>query len=115
MSSKLTRACSGADKPRAWAEAMASVRLLCDWLGRDRRHCGVQPSSKPLLYEFENCAPIFENRFQPGEAAHLGKIDSPEAEACNKDVDAIAQRSEEHTSELQSRFDIVCRLLLEKK
>src|SRR5699024_11956353 len=24
-------------------------------------------------------------------------------------------RSEEHTSELQSRFDIVCRLLLEKK
>src|SRR5699024_12673567 len=26
-----------------------------------------------------------------------------------------AKRSEEHTSELQSRFDIVCRLLLEKK
>src|SRR5437868_10665184 len=24
-------------------------------------------------------------------------------------------RSEEHTSELQSRFDVVCRLLLEKK
>ena len=24
-------------------------------------------------------------------------------------------RSEEHTSELQSRFDLVCRLLLEKK
>src|SRR5699024_12449091 len=27
----------------------------------------------------------------------------------------LLQRSEEHTSELQSRFDIVCRLLLEKK
>src|SRR5699024_11991340 len=27
----------------------------------------------------------------------------------------VAPRSEEHTSELQSRFDIVCRLLLEKK
>src|SRR5699024_12875519 len=26
-----------------------------------------------------------------------------------------ATRSEEHTSELQSRFDLVCRLLLEKK
>src|SRR5437868_7775421 len=26
-----------------------------------------------------------------------------------------AKRSEEHTSELQSRFDLVCRLLLEKK
>src|SRR5207249_11387818 len=27
----------------------------------------------------------------------------------------VIQRSEEHTSELQSRFDLVCRLLLEKK
>src|SRR5437868_9887257 len=27
----------------------------------------------------------------------------------------FALRSEEHTSELQSRFDLVCRLLLEKK
>src|SRR5207249_6957796 len=30
-------------------------------------------------------------------------------------VDLLAERSEEHTSELQSRFDLVCRLLLEKK
>src|SRR5699024_12410981 len=28
---------------------------------------------------------------------------------------ALELRSEEHTSELQSRFDLVCRLLLEKK
>src|SRR6266704_5407731 len=28
---------------------------------------------------------------------------------------AGGRRSEEHTSELQSRFDLVCRLLLEKK
>src|SRR5699024_12146281 len=28
---------------------------------------------------------------------------------------AYPSRSEEHTSELQSRFDLVCRLLLEKK
>src|SRR5271167_4816712 len=28
---------------------------------------------------------------------------------------SLAGRSEEHTSELQSRFDLVCRLLLEKK
>src|SRR5206468_8596434 len=28
---------------------------------------------------------------------------------------AVADRSEEHTSELQSRSDLVCRLLLEKK
>src|SRR5699024_12827607 len=29
--------------------------------------------------------------------------------------DKTRERSEEHTSELQSRFDLVCRLLLEKK
>src|SRR5437867_10158220 len=30
-------------------------------------------------------------------------------------IDAAAIRSEEHTSELQSPYDLVCRLLLEKK
>src|SRR5207247_4728324 len=30
-------------------------------------------------------------------------------------IDRIKTRSEEHTSELQSRVDLVCRLLLEKK
>src|SRR5699024_12660782 len=30
-------------------------------------------------------------------------------------LDVAGARSEEHTSELQSRFDLVCRLLLEKK
>src|SRR2546422_3495888 len=31
------------------------------------------------------------------------------------DRDAVDERSEEHTSELQSRLHLVCRLLLEKK
>src|SRR5699024_11368128 len=31
------------------------------------------------------------------------------------DENTLMIRSEEHTSELQSRFDLVCRLLLEKK
>src|SRR5207249_11066100 len=31
------------------------------------------------------------------------------------DFQVVYGRSEEHTSELQSRFDLVCRLLLEKK
>src|SRR5699024_12140227 len=30
-------------------------------------------------------------------------------------LSVCSHRSEEHTSELQSRFDLVCRLLLEKK
>src|SRR5207249_6376464 len=32
-----------------------------------------------------------------------------------KVFERFQERSEEHTSELQSRFDLVCRLLLEKK
>src|SRR3712207_8883872 len=35
--------------------------------------------------------------------------------SCAADLAALARRSEEHTSELQSRQYLVCRLLLEKK
>src|SRR5689334_18589358 len=52
----------------------------------------------------------------------LGKMTSSEVslnivEIRKPEVDAklVAQRSEEHTSELQSQFHLVCRLLLEKK
>src|SRR5204863_3158207 len=38
------------------------------------------------------------------------EVNNPIADACE-----AAGRSEEHTSELQSRRDLVCRLLLEKK
>src|SRR5699024_11658610 len=39
------------------------------------------------------------------------------SENTEKNTERMANsiRSEEHTSELQSRFDLVCRLLLEKK
>src|SRR5690349_22693485 len=37
------------------------------------------------------------------------------AEAVARAGDPLRTRSEEHTSELQSRRDLVCRLLLEKK
>src|SRR5437868_1363720 len=40
---------------------------------------------------------------------------SPTLEATGGNDSSSPQRSEEHTSELQSRFDLVCRLLLEKK
>src|SRR5207249_5674722 len=39
------------------------------------------------------------------------QLDAPEALVAPEQE----KRSEEHTSELQSRFDLVCRLLLEKK
>src|SRR5699024_7149108 len=42
---------------------------------------------------------------------------TPKVDELAKAIDPLisAFRSEEHTSELQSRFDLVCRLLLEKK
>src|SRR3712207_7152186 len=36
-------------------------------------------------------------------------------QACNETIAKLNERSEEHTSELQSRQYLVCRLLLEKK
>src|SRR2546421_8947769 len=46
----------------------------------------------------------------------VGRVDSPKvAIAKNIEPEIDANRSEEHTSELQSRSDLVCRLLLEKK
>src|SRR5438105_6051826 len=40
----------------------------------------------------------------------IGRVDGEVVERC-----LHGRRSEEHTSELQSRVDLVCRLLLEKK
>src|SRR5699024_11693782 len=54
--------------------------------------------------------PVNKRNFQK-QADHL------EIARAIRDIKAKQQgkRSEEHTSELQSRFDLVCRLLLEKK
>src|SRR2546421_3499036 len=40
---------------------------------------------------------------------------SRRGDVCGQDDKSSSARSEEHTSELQSRSDLVCRLLLEKK
>src|SRR5699024_11556870 len=51
------------------------------------------------------------------EVAHvflgINSLYNDDFQQTEKDINAT--RSEEHTSELQSRFDLVCRLLLEKK
>src|SRR5690625_7950560 len=50
-----------------------------------------------------------------GPVAHLSGTDGDAAVARPGDLGAVPGRSEEHTSELQSRGHLVCRLLLEKK
>src|SRR5699024_12184525 len=48
-----------------------------------------------------------------GDVTHSDNDAQEETE--NEENEDDNERSEEHTSELQSRFDLVCRLLLEKK
>src|SRR3712207_7587916 len=43
------------------------------------------------------------------------RLDTDAAQGCIRDLAHAYSRSEEHTSELQSRQYLVCRLLLEKK
>src|SRR5690606_39820957 len=50
----------------------------------------------------------------PAETASIAP-EPPEVAAFSKAVPRTVRRSEEHTSELQSRENLVCRLLLEKK
>src|SRR5699024_12025332 len=50
---------------------------------------------------------------QGGAAVDLGLTLAEEVEVRAVEDKDLRHRSEEHTSELQSRFDLVCRLLLE--
>src|SRR2546421_748593 len=47
--------------------------------------------------------------------SYTSSTDSDEVLRTDRAVEENDERSEEHTSELQSRSDLVCRLLLEKK
>src|SRR5206468_12469833 len=58
---------------------------------------------QPLLGVLEVFDRHGEDETRPGSVLHVARRAS------------AASRSEEHTSELQSRSDLVCRLLLEKK
>src|SRR5699024_12217961 len=49
------------------------------------------------------------------EQTEVARMDAFRALKVTQKNKAKFDRSEEHTSELQSRFDLVCRLLLEKK
>src|SRR5204863_4024944 len=56
-----------------------------------------------------------DGQSQTGRPAGAVDPDLRGLEAVDLTADGFERRSEEHTSELQSRRDLVCRLLLEKK
>src|SRR5438105_9375408 len=62
------------------------------------------------LHDALPISPTASERTGPRSAATRASTASPSSVSWT-----ITTRSEEHTSELQSRVDLVCRLLLEKK
>src|SRR5699024_8534071 len=67
------------------------------------------------LFEVQKAAisKHLKNIFESGELNEDSVVSKMETTAA--DGKRYQTRSEEHTSELQSRFDLVCRLLLENK
>src|SRR2546421_6327127 len=63
-----------------------------------------------------NCVSLCcKNAISPGNRAQRSAIRVRKSVSTDRGALRAVSRSEEHTSELQSRSDLVCRLLLEKK
>src|SRR5438067_3609053 len=89
-------------RPMAMGEILdASFVLL-------RRHAGVFFGVAIVCQGVPTALSLFVE-FNGGARQHFGLY------AFSQLLSFVGYRSEEHTSELQSRFDLVCRLLLEKK
>src|SRR2546428_3398671 len=77
---------------------------------------GTSDSSKPTLTLAERRDRRLPAVAEPPRRAHPRALRHPGPDrAVLEDALFVVVRSEEHTSELQSRSDLVCRLLLEKK
>src|SRR5699024_11230978 len=66
-----------------------------------------------IFFAFNIFCPCLKSHFN--ELVFIGAGRKNNFAALGKQISNRTIRSEEHTSELQSRFDLVCRLLLEKK
>src|SRR5690606_13741384 len=74
----------------------------------------IDPSHVVLAAGVDDAyARVFRLLCDPGDEILVPQPGDPRLEAIADDADVA--RSEEHTSELQSRENLVCRLLLEKK
>src|SRR5437868_12874338 len=73
-----------------------------------------RPPPRSTLFPYTTLFRSRVIRIRTGEADNAA-LTAVNADKVQRAALESAQRSEEHTSELQSRFDLVCRLLLEKK
>src|SRR2546430_8709449 len=83
--------------------------------GVDFRH--GQAVAAKMLRKFEEGGIFFATAVENanGADALIGKADNLPAGTTELALQRLNARSEEHTSELQSQSNLVCRLLLEKK
>src|SRR2546426_4587501 len=81
----------------------------------------IRRPPRSTLFPYTDALPIFPadcRRGNRGGAAHRRVPEQHQDAAARDDAadhPALQRRSEEHTSELQSPCNLVCRLLLEKK
>src|SRR2546426_11321479 len=96
--------------PRGLQEYIADLRIVID--GKTMpRHSSLRPRSSADADD-----PFQKRRERFRKAAERGWDGRTQLEAMDTEgIDVAVVRSEEHTSELQSPCNLVCRLLLEKK
>src|SRR5699024_11638360 len=91
--------------PEIAEETKVEEELIIKFLKQNRLRASELPQ---LMYPCESCGKLISEQRYCKECTSEFFSEWGEAK---KQV----ERSEEHTSELQSRFDLVCRLLLDKK
>src|SRR5690606_8538479 len=117
--SRLRRNSPSASSPPWWADR---VSFGCSHAAESRGHGteqhelqsvpgdGSDPGSAPRVRHHRRAPPS-----RPRRSGHPSRARDRAAGPERRRQVHLAQRSEEHTSELQSRENLVCRLLLEKK
>src|SRR5438034_4401436 len=105
--------------PVPWRNAsllpIQPVRIVLDgrphFFGREREARSQPVHGARNIHANQNAANVEDEGAKPCSCHRLFALC---AGSCNGTL-IIGSRSEEHTSELQSHSDLVCRLLLEKK
>src|SRR2546422_5966650 len=75
----------------------------------------IRRPPRSTLFPYTTLFRSLLGRLQQGDDPSSGRLPEASNEAAAIGKSVVADRSEEHTSELQSRLHLVCRLLLEKK
>src|SRR2546427_1393511 len=108
------------ERTELWSKAQADlVQRLVDALDDLARFAHIEPSAETAKTIHEGVDLVERKIWKELEAAGVRRVDQIGVPFDPSQHEAVttapASRSEEHTSELQSQSNLVCRLLLEKK